>query len=150
MYWKKDLAGHFVKYLLVLKKAYFLVLARKAGIRNPNYNASQYKVILVLVNYFFTYFQKKISSKESKWKLASAYYHSNPTSTGKHPPLTMAGDLYFQPHNQIGPLLLPNHYNVCNEIQIHERINRNNKKRKEQSTETTRNSRSLKKMAEIK
>ena len=43
MYWKKDLAGHFVKYLLVLKKAYFHVLARKAGIRNPNDKASQYK-----------------------------------------------------------------------------------------------------------
>ena len=41
------------------------------------------------------------------------------------------GDVYLQPRNQIRPLLLPNLYTVCNEIQTYERINRNNKKLKE-------------------
>jgi hypothetical protein len=44
----------------------------------------------------------------------------------------MEGNAYLQPHNQIRPLLLPNHGTVCNHLQIHERItNRNNKKLKE-------------------
>ena len=43
----------------------------------------------------------------------------------------MEGDVYLQPRNQIRPLLLQNLYTVCNELQTHERINRNNKKLKE-------------------
>ena len=43
----------------------------------------------------------------------------------------MEGDIYLQPHNLIRPFLLPNLYTtVCNELKIHERINRNNKKLK--------------------
>ena len=44
-------SGHFVKNLVLGKRAYFLISA-KARIRNPNDEATQYKVNFVLVNYF--------------------------------------------------------------------------------------------------
>ena len=57
---------------------------------------------------------------------------SIPISTDNHLlPLIIKGDVYLQPHDQIRPLLLPNYYAVCNKLQTHERINRNNEKLKE-------------------